>query len=98
MKKIIVVMTAALLVCLVLAGCTPKDAKPTENGTTPTLSPEGYPSPEGTVAPDGLSSDDGSAEAAASELEAALASEEGGLEVEEDYTVELGENVGVGGN
>ena len=45
-------MLTTLLVCLLLAGCTPKDAKPTENAATPTLAPETRPSPEGTVAPE----------------------------------------------
>jgi len=98
MKRLYVILLAVLLAGLLLAGCTPKGANTTENGTTPTLSPEGYPSPEGTVAPDGLSSEDGSPEAAASELEAALASEEGGIEVVDEYTVEIDEGVAVGGD
>ncbi len=77
MKRIITILTAALLVCLLLAGCTPKDAKPTENAATPTLTEQDFrPSPEGTVA----------------------SGEDGGIEVVDEYTVEIGEGVGFGGN
>ncbi len=95
MKRNIAIMLTVLLVCLLLAGCTPKDAKPTENGTSPTLDTDYRPSPEGTTAPDNKG-DEG---VSASDPDEQLSSEdEGGLEVEDDYEVEIGEGVGVGGN
>lgn len=113
MKRIITLLTAALLVCLLLAGCTPKDAKPTENGSTPSLETGYIPSPEGTAAPDSAGMSDGEEgkenlsapepvgeDLSPEELEELLSETEaeGGLEVEDDYEVEIGENVGVGGN
>ena len=52
MKRNAAILLTVLLACLLLAGCTPKDAKPTENGTYPTLNTDYHPSPEGTVAPE----------------------------------------------
>ncbi len=97
MKRNIAILLTALLVCLLLIGCTPKDAKPTENGTSPTLDTDYLPSPEGTPAPENKG-DEG---VSASELDEQMESEdEGGLEVEDNYEVEVGEDagVGVGGN
>lgn len=80
MKRLIAMLIATLLVCLLLAGCTPKDAKPTENGSTPTLNTDYIPSPEGTLA----SENDEDGEMQEEEDE------------DDNYQVEVGEDVGVG--
>ena len=136
MKRLTAILISILLVCLLLAGCTPKDTDTTESGATPGLTEPDYTSsPEGSAAPsqeqdtgmyneqptipegkpidpeepagsEGVEApdppEDSSENLSASELESIyeiLESEnEGGLEVEDDYSVEIGDNVGVGGN
>ena len=106
MRRIIILAIAALLVCLLLAGCTPKDAKPIESGTLPGITdPDLHPSPEGTVAPIPEGETTPEPEPVESgedptdpEIEQPDDPEEGGIEVVEDYTVEIGEGEIVGGD
>lgn len=110
--KTLVFMLFMIMLLGVLAGCTPKTQEPTESYTVPGLEsgsetlPENESGQKATDQPGNETANSNESTPAESntedlpiETDAQMEDpDEGGLEIESEYTVEIGDDLGVGGN